>query len=149
MQVDLLLQCQYHRLSCTKCRGGGGGIQICRYVHKHEWRFWNIPQKHVLVMIQKSPPNVTRILWDFASNLTPSWNRFEPWRIWVIFDKATLFFWKWHFRPLNVFPALHVIDWKDPFFTHVYNIVLGWPPGSKGGLCSFINMQYGSRDVFH
>ena len=47
------------------------------------------------------------------------WPQVWVWRIWGNFDKSLtkpIFPEKWHFSPLNTFPALCVLGWKRPLF---------------------------------
>ena len=110
---------------------GGGGRGALRYagVHMHEKKVLKYTPKHILVKMQNSPPKHRFCLKFDPLNMLSLKNFNKFWQNHPLLPET------WHFRPLNMFPALRILLQQIPpctcfLFTHVYTNIFEWPPGS-------------------
>ena len=107
-----------------------GPLRFCRCTHAWTSILKYTP-KHILVMMQNLPHKQGFV--GFCLKFDPL-NRSESEEFELILTKPPLFPEKWHFRPLNAFPALRILGRKRPLFlvflfSHVYHNVPECPSG--------------------
>ena len=108
------------------------GALIYAAEHMYEQRFWNIPLNTFSHDAKVTPINKDFV--GYCLKLYPLGRSLKNLSKFLL--KLSPFSKKWHFRPLNAFPALHILLPKRPLsthflFVHEYTNIFEWSPWGK------------------